>query len=540
MDFSEYREAVGAWIKEVLNHRGHNAAWTLKCCHDIEQYALKNKDKNLLGFAYYYIGETCYLMNNGKNLFSYMSRAVSCLDQSGQWELVARAYNIMAITSLNRGNAPIAMDYYLTGLECCREHGLTETENIINLNLGNLYQINGQYEEARKYYETARRYTTEHSAGEDYYSLMACIHASLGRCYLLKEMYPEAKECVRFLDQECREKVKKPERLYILCFKVHFYHASGQTDLRDECIRLIHKNTDRNMPVMDTFEDFFVLCRLLLEIGSDEIFWDIIHILEDLAKQAGLVHMQRRILSLKIKCYRRNQDNASYLKAAGLYYELSEIMERENRYMVANMLHVRRSLEQANELRREMEQANERLLEKSETDPLTRMANRSRLNDYSENAFERALKNRVPLAVEILDIDYFKEYNDNYGHQAGDECIKRIAGELKKMSGDKVFCARYGGDEFIILYEDMTREEVLDRAEDLRQRILDLNISHSYSRALPVVTVSQGICHDYPKPVNKCWDFLHAADLMLYQVKKESRNDIFIGPLDERQINIAD
>jgi len=115
--------------------------------------------------------------------------------------------------------------------------------------------------------------------------------------------------------------------------------------------------------------------------------------------------------------------------------------------MIANMLSVRRSLEHANEKRREMEKANERLLEKSETDPLTRLANRFRLNDYLERAFERARDDQRAFAVEILDIDYFKEYNDNYGHQAGDACIVAIADELRKMQSRDTFCARYGGDD---------------------------------------------------------------------------------------------
>lgn len=75
-------------------------------------------------------------------------------------------------------------------------------------------------------------------------------------------------------------------------------------------------------------------------------------------------------------------------------------------------------------------------------------------------------------AVEILDIDYFKEYNDNYGHQAGDACIMAIADELRKMQSRDTFCARYGGDEFIIIYEYKTEDEVFSMADSLRERIL--------------------------------------------------------------------
>ena len=195
------------------------------------------------------------------------------------------------------------------------------------------------------------------------------------------------------------------------------------------------------------------------------------------------------------------------------------------------MLDVRESLERANKKRREIEAANIRLQEKSETDALTRLANRFRLNDYLDQVFEKSLANQTPLAMEILDIDYFKQYNDNYGHQAGDECIKRIAKQLELMQNDRIFCARYGGDEFIILYQNMTEEEVSHAAEGLRERIIDLAISHAYSKTMPIVTISQGICYDIPKDDTKSWDFLHAADAMLYHVKKKSRNDLALGHL---------
>lgn len=531
MDFSEYNDIVRAWTNEVLANRGVDAERTLKCCQDIEQYAIEKQDAKLLGFAYYYSGETYYLLNDGENLFRYITRAISYLDQSGQWQLVAEAYNLMAITSLNRGNAPIAMDYYLTGLSYCRKYGLSEAENIINMNLGNLYFINGQYNEAQKYFEEAYRYARGNKKISSDYNIMTCIQVNLGMCYLEQDKMRQANECMVRMEGEFWEGLNKTERIYVYCFKTHYYHRTGRITLRDESVRQIIENIDEDMAVMDVFDDFHKLCELLLEIGEDEAFWEIVNILERLAKRAKIINLQCKIISLKIRYYREHRDNAGYLQAAGLYYELSEVMEKENRYMVANMLNVRNSLEQANERRREVERENVKLQKKSETDALTQLANRFRLNDHAENVFERCLHRNTTYAVEILDIDYFKEYNDNYGHQAGDACIAAIAGELKQLENDRIFCARYGGDEFVVIYEGMTQEAVAQTAEKIRSRVLALKIEHLYSKALPLVSVSQGICFDTPIEDNKNWDFLHAADTMLYRVKKESRNNISMGNL---------
>ena len=80
--------------------------------------------------------------------------------------------------------------------------------------------------------------------------------------------------------------------------------------------------------------------------------------------------------------------------------------------------------------------------------------------------------NKTSIAVEILDIDFFKQFNDNYGHQAGDDCIKFIADMLIKLSADDgIFAARYGGDEFVVIYEGLSKEMVEAKANELRDLI---------------------------------------------------------------------
>ena len=85
----------------------------------------------------------------------------------------------------------------------------------------------------------------------------------------------------------------------------------------------------------------------------------------------------------------------------------------------------------------------------------------------------------------------------------------------------------------------MTEKEVFAEAENLRERILARKLEHAYSKALPIVTISQGICVDIPAEETRSWDFLHAADNMLYQVKKQSRNNIALGRLEESEIRMG-
>ena len=238
----------------------------------------------------------------------------------------------------------------------------------------------------------------------------------------------------------------------------------------------------------------------MIEADQEEAFWHIIDILEPLVRNFNITNLQLKIISLKMKYYRKNGQNAEFLQAAGLYYELSELMEAETNRMVSNVIVLRKSLETARKARQLVEQENIVLHEKSEIDPLTGMANRYRMNDYSDRVFAEAMADEIPLAVEILDIDYFKEYNDNYGHQQGDRCLEQIAEVIRQLAAENnAFCARYGGDEFVIIYENVEREQMVAFAMELKQRVMRLQMEHRYSKALPIVTVSQGICWDIPK-----------------------------------------
>ena len=204
--------------------------------------------------------------------------------------------------------------------------------------------------------------------------------------------------------------------------------------------------------------------------------------------------------------------------------------KKENKYIMTCILDMRYTLEETNHSRKKMEKENRILLEQSQTDALTGIPNRYRLEQHAQKVFEHAIAEKIPVAVEILDIDYFKQYNDNYGHQKGDLCICRVAKEIQKLAEkDDIFCARYGGDEFILIYEEYSREAVVILTEKLKRSIRDLNMEHAFSEAQRYVSISQGICYDIPDADRTMKNFLQKADDLLYQVKEENRGGICIG-----------
>ena len=532
MEFTEYNDIVKGWVQEVLDNHQKDAELTLKYCNDIIEYADKTDDAKLLGFGYYYIAEVYYILNDGDSFFATVSKALSYLEKAGEWELIARSYNILGIIAMNRGNLPIAYDYYLNGLVYCRKLSAPEVEIIIKINCGSLNIQGRQYGEAEKFLYEALELAKRLPKDKTYHSYMVCIYQNIAICLVLQGKLEGVDGIFRKVHTDHWQEADYLDKIGVLCAETLYYHRSGSYELRDECIAHIDGDVGNNIAFMDIFDDLYTYCELLLECDKDKEFWNIIDTLEPMIRNFNITNMQLKEISLKIKYYRKHNQNAEYLQAAGLYYELSERREVETRDMINNVLFLRKSLENAKQAKHEIEMQNKILEERSETDPLTGLANRFKLNSYADKLFSKAQNDGSSFAIEILDIDYFKEFNDNYGHQQGDECLLMLAECLEKVvTRHNGFCARYGGDEFVVIYENITPDIAVDYVRELKNEVMERSMEHKFSKALPIVTISQGMCCDVPPKSGKVWDFLHIADDMLYKIKKQNRNNYCVGSI---------
>lgn len=173
----------------------------------------------------------------------------------------------------------------------------------------------------------------------------------------------------------------------------------------------------------------------------------------------------------------------------------------------------------------ELEKANARLAALSLTDDLTGLANRRRFDQVLENEWRRAIRSNTPLALIMLDVDNFKAYNDEYGHQAGDACLKAVAAamlaEVHRV-GDLV--ARYGGEEFVLVLPGLGAREAMCFAEAVRKAVEACAIPHRASSVSPVVTASLGVASCIPDSGRAPSVLLAEADTWLYFAKSNGRN----------------
>lgn len=177
--------------------------------------------------------------------------------------------------------------------------------------------------------------------------------------------------------------------------------------------------------------------------------------------------------------------------------------------------------EKVRERTERLQEANDRLVELSITDPLTGIANRRRFDTMLEAEWSRAERNGSSLTVAMLDVDYFKNFNDGYGHIAGDACLKTIADLLRQVvhrSSDLV--ARYGGEEFVLLLAEGEADDLIEECHD---RLRALSLPHSGS-PFGTVTVSIGYATLKPTPGSKAASLVELADRALYAAKNGGRN----------------
>jgi two-component system, cell cycle response regulator len=158
-------------------------------------------------------------------------------------------------------------------------------------------------------------------------------------------------------------------------------------------------------------------------------------------------------------------------------------------------------------------------------DGLTQIPNRRRFDEVLTQEWYRLKRGQLPLSLIICDIDYFKQYNDTYGHVAGDECLRYVAETIAsaaRRSSD--LAARYGGEEFVLLLPNTPLTGAIEVANTVRDRIKSLQLPHQNSKVSQFVTLSLGIASTIPTEGITPEELLSKADRALYQAKIEGRD----------------
>lgn len=237
------------------------------------------------------------------------------------------------------------------------------------------------------------------------------------------------------------------------------------------------------------------------------------------AEHGDLIEAQIHAMNVQLQAKSTEQQRTSAQLA-----KLLEILSREKADLETIMLTL---MEHGDAVSDQWQSKLDDAMSLASLDSLTQIANRRRFDEHLTQQWKQMAREKASIAIILSDIDYFKQYNDLYGHLAGDACLQQVAQALNQSALRPIdLVARYGGEEFGVILPQTDLQGAEQVAERMRAAVEQLQIPHSRSQASSVVTLSLGIVSTVPTPGGLWEAALEMADQQLYQAKEQGRNQV--------------
>lgn len=469
-------------------------------------------NEDLKNFASCTLGDACCQNGEYSQALYYLSSGVQGLAKTDEYQLTCRCYNELGIIFRGESHYITSEEYFINCIELARANRLYTEEAMACSNFASLcYEMDATLQ-SLEYHYRAIECCNFIDDDELKYTLMVGDYAFIIKLYLELGKGKNAGEA--FVEME-KILEKKPELndLFDVLLARYFYYKYRKDEInaqvmKQKCLETFYACDEYILFFDETKE----LIECMIESKEYKELERMFARIESQCKDQEIINLRLHVENYRIQMYTAMGDTNRLMSSLKTYHRLSEKKTEDNKRSFLATLRLRSELAQ-------QRTKNLFLLAAAETDSLTGIANRLKMNAVIDELFEMAKDEGKSLAVEMMDVDFFKQVNDTYGHAKGDELLAALGRSLRDMKDDKIFVARYGGDEFVVYYYDMTDEEILEKARYINDAI------DKISRDIGVkdLSVSQGIVNHVPRPMNRAWDYLNAADLALYFVKNHGK-----------------
>lgn len=457
----------------------------------------------------------------------------------------------------------------LEALNIVDSKNLEEKIALISTDLGIDYLYSGNYEEALVYLSRVLSSNLEdeyEDAKIKSYSLMNICEA-----YIKLEEFDKAKDSFEKLEEEI---LKQKNGAYKEDCITYIYGNKADLQIQlgniNEAIKLLD-TAKKRYEKSDKFSFYDFDVKLLeeygdayYELGNYSLALKYHKEAEDIVKTRGLTYLEEDYnnkIYLDYKGLGDYENTIKYLeKNNELKSNLFDDKDKEYSQYIHNQFENKKNLEKISELEqigkrykifftilglgaiiisffsfhiykknKEINRLNKLFKNLSVTDPLTNTANRRALDEFLAGNWALYKETRMPISFMMIDIDFFKLYNDNYGHLKGDEVLKLVASSINVSCENGDFVARYGGEEFIVIMLNTDKKEATKNANNIMQNIYHLNIKHEFSPVSDRLTLSMGITTAHIGTTKDYEYYIKKADEALYKAKQYGRNEyIFI------------
>jgi len=537
MDYSRYDKTTEELIKSCESMVVTGDAGAIDAIAKLRGIASEMGDDALLGIADYCACNWYYDQSEYDNYQKHIKRAIQHFLKGNEAELLARAYNFFAADAHDNDAFDVASHYFHSALQFVDENKAPVTAGVVYANLARLYYDIEDYKLARHYFRKGFKLIS-HNTDDIYYhyNVMAgTVNEGLTLLQMEKNDLAEKAYLKSQKILKCLEGVQHKELL--MTYKVleaRLAMEKGEDErfesLMNDMVAEL-KEDEHPYSLMGEIRDY---CRVLIAAERTDYALALIEAVDERIISSGVTHAIRQLYEVKVDLYDAIGSEKKLDESLREQYKLLERQKEERMKLYQYSTELINLIGELQEEEARVKAENENLQLSIITDPLTGIPNRYAMDIEMSKRYEKAYKGKRSLGVEIMDVDGFKSYNDSYGHQAGDRCLEKIGNVLKSIC-DKynLFCARYGGDEFMVIYENMSDDEIRKISGEIGEAVSEAEVVTEGRVIERKVTVSQGICNDVPKFKTKPWDYLSEADAALYVVKGKSVNKIRIHKLPD-------
>lgn len=517
---------VGASKQELLRvvekYRGNNPRFKRELKKLLKK-GEENKDIFLIGAANYYLALLSHRMGRRTDILPYAIKAASMLSQTTDYDLMSRSYNILGIGYIAQEDYQSALTAYQTAYQIvCRHRSCTVGKDTILNNTAECYYQIGDYKRSIRVttgcYEYAKKIKdTDPEALAIYGINLSDCYESIDDCAKANEILDTVEEVIGRVDNVIVVGAFYSRRA---CVAYKQGDTERGTMYADKTIEHVKTFTD----TYELHRDFEKIAHAQIRVGEydrADQFADILLLYSD-----STGHVLDQIIAFRVQ--------ADYFKTIGdtrnalAYYEkLNELYVKHRVEEMAMHLATRKKIEATERAVKSLLRKIKASEESAEREPLTGLMNRTALLKTAADFVERARKENKKLGGIFVDIDFFKQYNDTYGHSKGDEVIKAVADACRREDCASVRFARYGGDEFFALVFGRSDEAVQKIAVRICTTMREAAIAHEKNPNGGRVTLSIGVANiEMSGGDETILDLINYADKAVYQSKARGKDMI--------------
>lgn len=504
-------------IQKIIDNRFEDINLQTKLCDELFEKANDESNMNLIGVALFYKGETLF-SDNQDIAKKHLKNSLKYLELEESSELIARANNILGLIASNKDDFSSALNYFLSCIKICDKHGHTYVKGMASCNIAVLFQMLQSYEEAVKYFRQAIDLFSSIDDNETAKVYSASINTNIFEClYKLKDVQGMGKTL---------EKIKENREFIDPAFLINLYESIYNTVLGDtkSIDSLINEAVEESLAedeVFDNLDNYQLLCEFLIENRYMDSLGRVLDLIESRVSDKLLPKMQINFVKYRMLFYKEKGNLDGFMKKSFEYVTLYEKVTSIYHESITESLNLRLYIE-------ELKEKEDSYKKDAVTDNLTRLFNRNGLEEEAYSLLKEAKSKTSHVASFIIDIDYFKQYNDHYGHVMGDECLKNVAKVIREVCDSHCISARFGGDEFVIICADVSEKWVKEVASAIIENVAALKLESVDSPISDYVSVSIGAYWGIISDKENLKSLIDKADKGLYKAKENGRNNYCI------------